>query len=318
MAFVFSWPSQSRLIDIRNKTLLDLTLDGLFTNKMLAFNNCLYWGLLADDTECEFCGTHFRIMIDNSDEYGIRVICPFCNIRRSIFHNTLFSYSHISPAKVLHLLYFWSQCWLPCDAEIQIQLSQPTITNYFQAFRDACQEYVDFNSTKIGGQGFIVQIDESQYVKRKNHQGRPLPNTQIWIFGGICTATKKIFATPVTDRSAATLLPLIQENIESQTLIMSDQWPAYNGITRLPEQYSHQEVNHSQNFIDPITGANTQLIERYWQIIKAAKQRYKGIPGSEVKSHIAEAVWRNNCGVQKENAFEKAIELIRQTHYTHQ
>ena len=47
------------------------------------------------------------------------------------------------------------------------------------------------------------------------------------------------------------------------------------------------------------------------------KQRYKGVPRSEVDSHISEAVWRHNEGVNKKNLFFKVIELIRHTHYTH-
>ena len=292
-------------------------LNRLFTDPTYAFNHCLHWGLLGDDTECDMCGTSYEIMNDSSLPEGARLYCPVCGIRKSIYHNTVFSHGKLKPEKVLHLLYCWCQQETPSRTRFETGLSLPTVINYFQAFRDACVEYTEFQP-KIGGAGQIVEIDETQYVKRKNNQGRIMPNSDIWIFGGICRETGKIFATQVPDRTATTLLPIIQDNINDQTMIYSDCWSSYNGIPALPEGYSHRTVNHSQNFVDPITHAHTQHIERYWLTMKEMKRRYKGFPREEVDSHIAEAVWRHNEGVNDANTFYKAIELIRNTHFTHE
>ena len=47
-------------------------------------------------------------------------------------------------------------------------------------------------------------------------------------------------------------------------------WSGYNNLeTILSENnYTHLTVNHSQNFVDPTTGANTQSIEAFWSVMK--------------------------------------------------
>jgi len=55
--------------------------------------------------------------------------------------------------------------------------------------------------------------------------------TQVWVFGMIDKAAKECRMFVVKDRSAATLIPIIQKNIHTQpdmkTLIMSDGWQSY-------------------------------------------------------------------------------------------
>ena len=46
------------------------------------------------------------------------------------------------------------------------------------------------------------------------------------------------FIQMVSNRAAATLLPLIQERIEDNSIIWSDQWVAYDGFGALPRSSS--------------------------------------------------------------------------------
>lgn len=59
--------------------------------------------------------------------------------------------------------------------------------------------------------------------------------------------------TVVSDRSSATLIPIIQAHVRPGTTIYSDEWSAYNSVGTI-SGYTHKTVNHSQNFVDPVTG----------------------------------------------------------------
>ena len=101
--------------------------------------------------------------------------------------------------------------------------------------------------------------------RRKYNRGRQVDGQ--WVFGGIERGTTNAFMLVVPDHTRSTLLPIIQQYIRSGTTIMSDEWAAYREIGRIPG-YSHETVNHSQNFINPTSGAHTQSIEGHWSCTK--------------------------------------------------
>ena len=47
----------------------------------------------------------------------------------------------------------------------------------------------------------------------------------------------------------------------SSFAVSSDMWAAYQNIPGLPQAYQHFTVNHSQNFVDPVTNACTNHVE---------------------------------------------------------
>ena len=81
---------------------------------------------------------------------------------------------------------------------------------------------------------------------------------------------KKSFMYVAPDRSAATLLPIIQTSIRPGTTITSDLLWAYGGIAAMPGMgFKQLMVKHSLHFVDPQTGAHTQrgmmMSERYYK-----------------------------------------------------
>lgn len=143
------------------------------------------------------------------------------------------------------------------------------------------------NQQPIGGDGVVVKIDETFFVKRKYERGRQL--SSVWLFGGIERVSKNKFIVPFVsdnqDRSAATLIPLIKKYILPRTTIVSDGWKAYSSIGN--EGYTHWVINHTEHFVDPDNKEiHTQNIERLWRSVKEWSKR-PGIKSEYFQQYFA-------------------------------
>jgi len=127
-----------------------------------------------------------------------------------------------------------------------------------------CENWFEHQSA-IGGPHIVVEIDESKFGQSKYGQGREVHG--IWLLGGIESISKNKFVWPVEQRDAGTLIPLIQRFILPGSIIHSDCWKAYSSLNTLG--YTHRTVNHSENFLDPVTHVQTQNIERFWRDLKS-------------------------------------------------
>jgi transposase-like protein len=100
----------------------------------------------------------------------------------------------------------------------------------------------------------------------------------------------------VSDRSAATLLPIMQQHLRSGSTVHSDQWAAYNRVQQLSTVTRHNTVNHSLHFVDPVTGVHTQNVESYWNRVKSRFKRMKGVHENMLDSYMDEFMWRERHG----------------------
>ena len=100
----------------------------------------------------------------------------------------------------------------------------------------------------------------------------------------------------VPRRDAATLLPIIQRHVRPGTIIWSDEWAAYRRVQQLPSVSTHATVNHSLEFVNPVTGVHTQHVESYWNRVKTKFKRMKGVHDTMLSSYLDEYMWRERHG----------------------
>ena len=229
-----------------------------------------------------------------------------CRTQLSIRDGSFFSKSRLPLRALVEILYIWARgesTVIKCKTDIGI--SDPTITDWKNFIRDVCNEMVVVRDPcTIGGVGHTVEIDESLLSKNKYHVGRMYP--QVWIFGGIDTTTKDVFIVPVLRRNADLLIPIIQRHILPGTTVISDLWSGYRRLNEFG--YTHLTVNHSQNFVDPQTGANTNAIESLWSKVKYRNKKECGTSRKLLVTYLSEYKWRRKFGA---DAFANIVRHIR-------
>lgn len=189
--------------------------------------------------------------------------CKMCYKRTSVRTGSLLFKSRMQLIQILSILVSYANNQTTDYVSRRYCLDIKTVKTWYSTFRKLISKYMDNQFQQLGGEGKSVEIDEAVIGRRKYNRGRI--RQQQWVFGCIERGTSNIFIQCVDNRTKATLGELIKDVIAEDTLIFSDEWPAYMsffGEDNSP--YAHLSVNHSENFVDPLTQAHTQNIECVW------------------------------------------------------
>jgi hypothetical protein len=137
------------------------------------------------------------------------------------------------------------------------------------------------------------EADEDDIPEEENCQKNYGQRVQgPWVFG-LCwkrndsILERRFFV--VADRNKSTLLPTIQNEVAPRTTIHSDQWKAYQCLSR--NGYLHETVNHSVEFVSS-AGTHTQTIETLWGHAKRKYNIKVNGAGSLIERKLMEEWWR--------------------------
>lgn len=236
------------------------------------FQLCVRHKVILDKKDCERCGQpayldfnqkQWRCQKKSSQGKKKKSKCSW---KQSIFKNTFFDGAHLDFETILVFVNVYvRECFSYLFVRTELKLGDHGICDWASFCREVLIEWCCKREGQIGGQGKIVEIDESKFGKRKYNVGRVIEGQ--WVFGGVCRESRECFMVPVDQRDSATLLAIIKERIAPQTTIISDCWKAYSCLEH--EGYQHLTVNHSVNFVDPDNkDTHTNNIERLWREAK--------------------------------------------------
>ena len=206
--------------------------------------------------------------------------CSYCKKKQSVLQNTVLSNSNTTLHDFVLLMYQFcnshrtydtvaKETFLPQDGYKETHLSRNTINKWFSYFRLLCMRAQKKVVTKIGGEGDIVEMDETMCGKCKYGLGDGRKRRRAWVFGGVSRLSGRLFMCicPENKRTRKALWPIIQANVAPKTMLHTDGWRAYR---RLPELgYGHCWVDHSKNYVDPTDKSlHTNRIEGLWNKFK--------------------------------------------------
>jgi len=262
----------------------------------------LFKKLYDEDKAIEFCQSNNLIPKE-------KVCCKKCNmsIRKegnyyywkcqhqkiSIRIKTMFQNIKMKIGTYLQvLLLFWLKV-----SQINISfitgISEHSISVLLENIRKVFKKIYYKKDNVIGGFRRVIEVDETLLRKRKYNKGRVKP--QQWIVGGIeRTLDKnikpKVFLEKVKNRNKETLSNVIRRRIAKNSRIHTDEWKGYQLKN---EEYEHLTVNHSKNFVDPITKCHTNGVEAMWSRFKKFLPKF-GIKNEKIDDYCAEYEFRNN------------------------
>lgn len=242
---------------------------------------------------CTVCSRPMNRMINRK---VFRCMTAACQNREvSLRSHTFFFNSRLSCMQIMRLAHLWLSGASTMTARIQTGHGKETLAAFYQHFRDLVSSSLVEEDQVIGGDGIIVEVDETKLGKRKYHRGHRVEG--VWVLVGIeRTEQSRIFLVPLENRTSATLTDIISRHVAPGSILYTDCWKGYGAITEILG-LNHLTVNHSKHFKDPHTGVCTNTVEGLNNGLKIKIMPRNRVENG-IEGHLGEYIWRKrnkNC-----------------------
>ena len=136
-----------------------------------------------------------------------------------------------------------------------------------------------------------VEADESYFGgKRKGKRGSGAGG-KVAVFG-LLKRGGRVYTAIIPNAKTKTLLPIIQEKVEPDSIVYTDTFGAYNALD--VSDLHHRRINHSKLFADDRNHINGS--ENFWNQAKRHMRKYNGIKPDSFYWFLKECEWRFNGG----------------------
>jgi len=122
-----------------------------------------------------------------------------------------------------------------------VAVNKTTAAYYFHRLREIiCLATGD--ETPFSGE---IEVDESYFGgTRKGKRGRGAAG-KVPVFG-ILKRGEKVYTQVISDAKSKTLMPIIREKVQPDSIVYSDCWRGYNVLD--VSEFKHYRINHSKLF----------------------------------------------------------------------
>lgn len=135
----------------------------------------------------------------------------------------------------------------------------------------------------------VVEVDETYYGKSGKNAVKFKNKSAVF---GMVERKGAVRAQKVSSRKAEVVLPIIKENVEPKTHIMSDEYQAYGRLTGRGYGYMHTSVKHGKNHYT-WGESHTNTIEGFWgQFKRSVRGTYAFVSPQHLQAYLDEFAWR--------------------------
>ena len=115
----------------------------------------------------------------------------------------------------------------------------------FQRLREIITHHLEQESIEIfDGE---IEVDESYFGgTRKGKRGRGAGG-KVLVFG-LLKRGRRVYTKIISDASAETLVPIIEQKVIPDSIVYSNCWRGYNALD--VSEFKHYRINHSKLFAD--------------------------------------------------------------------
>ena len=120
----------------------------------------------------------------------------------------------------------------------------------------------------------------------------------------------KIKVQKLPNRRVENILPLIKENVERGSHIVTDEYHGYMQLTNTAYGYRHNRVKHGKGHYT-WKGQNTNMIEGFWgQLKRSLRGTYHFVSPQHLQAYVDEFVFRYNQRLSMGPCFQALLARV--------